>query len=146
MKRKTYSHVSLLSELKIYPRDWHNYLRMNEETYLKLLSLVLPAIHYRRVNHNRSYNRNICRRYCSVSHGQWSCPCLRETSNQRRRIPKSVKEMENKSYWIQVGPCHTHHDKRNLYLSTYRKRTRKELWNPIILRSREDGSHNFFET
>jgi hypothetical protein len=44
MKRKTYSHISLLSELKIYDRDWHNYLRMNEETYLNLLSLITPSI------------------------------------------------------------------------------------------------------
>jgi hypothetical protein len=44
MKRTTYSHINLLSELKIYPRDWHNYLRMNEETYLNLLSLVTPLI------------------------------------------------------------------------------------------------------
>ena len=43
-KRKTYSHVNLLAELKIYPRDWHNYLRMNETTYLHLLSLVTPLI------------------------------------------------------------------------------------------------------
>jgi hypothetical protein len=40
MERKTYYHINLLSELKIYPRDWHNYLRMNEENYLNLLSLV----------------------------------------------------------------------------------------------------------
>jgi hypothetical protein len=44
MKRKTYSHINLLSELKIYPRDWHNYLRINEEIYLNLLSLVTPLI------------------------------------------------------------------------------------------------------
>lgn len=44
MKEKKYSHINLLSELKIYPRDWHNYVRMNEETYLKLLSLVTPLI------------------------------------------------------------------------------------------------------
>lgn len=44
MKRKTYSHINLLSELKIYPRDWHNYLRMDEETYLNLLSFVSPLI------------------------------------------------------------------------------------------------------
>jgi hypothetical protein len=44
MKRKTYSHINLLRELKIFPRDWHNYLRRNEETYLNLLSLVTPLI------------------------------------------------------------------------------------------------------
>ncbi|RVE41949.1 hypothetical protein evm_013389 [Chilo suppressalis] len=43
-KRKVYSHVNLLTELKIVPKDWHNYLRMNEEIYLNLLSLVSPLI------------------------------------------------------------------------------------------------------
>ena len=43
-KREIYSQVNLLSELKIYPRNLHNYLRMNEATYLHLLSLVTPLI------------------------------------------------------------------------------------------------------
>jgi hypothetical protein len=33
MNRKTYSHINLMGELKIYPCDWHNYLRMNEENF-----------------------------------------------------------------------------------------------------------------
>jgi hypothetical protein len=44
IKMKTYSDINLLSELKIYPRDWHNYLRMNEKIYFNLLSLVTPLI------------------------------------------------------------------------------------------------------
>lgn len=44
MKREEYSHINLLNELKFAPKDWHNYLRMNEETYLRLLSLVSPVI------------------------------------------------------------------------------------------------------
>ncbi|CAH1962051.1 unnamed protein product [Acanthoscelides obtectus] len=32
--------MNLLSEMKIYPRAWQNDLRMDEETYLNLLSLV----------------------------------------------------------------------------------------------------------
>jgi hypothetical protein len=44
MKRKTYSHNKLLRDLKTYPRDWNNYLRMNKETYLNILSLVTPLI------------------------------------------------------------------------------------------------------
>jgi hypothetical protein len=44
MKRKTYSYITLLSELKICPRDWHNYLRTNKETYLNLSSLLTPLI------------------------------------------------------------------------------------------------------
>ncbi|KAG5863376.1 hypothetical protein JTB14_013268 [Gonioctena quinquepunctata] len=34
--------MNLLTELKVVPKDWHNYLRMSEETYLNLLSLVSP--------------------------------------------------------------------------------------------------------
>ncbi|CAH1963126.1 unnamed protein product [Acanthoscelides obtectus] len=44
MKREHYSHINLVNELKFAPKDWHNYLRMNEETYLKLLSMVTPLI------------------------------------------------------------------------------------------------------
>lgn len=43
-KRKVYSHVNLLTEIKVVPKDWHNYLRMSEEIYLNLLSLVSPLI------------------------------------------------------------------------------------------------------
>jgi hypothetical protein len=43
-KRRHYSHINLLNELRFAPKDWHNYLRMNEETYLKILSLVTLLI------------------------------------------------------------------------------------------------------
>lgn len=42
--RKSYSHTSLINELRITPKDFNNYLRMNEDTYLHLLSLVTPLI------------------------------------------------------------------------------------------------------
>lgn len=44
LKRKTYSHVNLLSELKFEPEDFINYLRMDKKTYLKLLEMVTPMI------------------------------------------------------------------------------------------------------
>lgn len=44
MKRSKYSHINLLSELKLFLKDWHNYLRMDEQSYLNLLSLVTPLI------------------------------------------------------------------------------------------------------
>lgn len=44
LKRNIYSHTNLLNELKVFPKDWHNYLRMDETNYLKLLSLVTPLI------------------------------------------------------------------------------------------------------
>lgn len=44
LRRNKYSHVNLLNELKFAPKDWHNYLRMDEETYLNLLALVTPFI------------------------------------------------------------------------------------------------------
>lgn len=43
-KRKVYSHINLLQELHLAPKDWHNYLRMDEQTYLNLLSMVTPII------------------------------------------------------------------------------------------------------
>lgn len=42
LKRSQYSHVNLLNELRFHPEDWHNYLRMDEETYFELLQLVTP--------------------------------------------------------------------------------------------------------
>lgn len=43
-KRDEYTHTRLLKELSADPSDYRNYLRMNEETYEKLLSLVTPLI------------------------------------------------------------------------------------------------------
>ena len=40
LKRQDFSHVNLLKELRFHPKDWHNFLRMNESTYLTLLSVV----------------------------------------------------------------------------------------------------------
>jgi len=44
LKRKTYSHVNLLNELRFEPLDFKNYLRMDEDTYRNLLSMVVPLI------------------------------------------------------------------------------------------------------
>ncbi|XP_060523247.1 uncharacterized protein LOC132700134 [Cylas formicarius] len=41
-KRNEYSHVNLFEELRLEPADWHNYLRMDVETYGELLKLVTP--------------------------------------------------------------------------------------------------------
>lgn len=44
LKRDQFSHVNILNELRFHPKDWHNYLRMDEDTYLELLSRVSPLI------------------------------------------------------------------------------------------------------
>lgn len=44
LKRSTLGYSNLLEELRLEPGDWHNYLRMKEETYFKLLKLVTPLI------------------------------------------------------------------------------------------------------
>nr|XP_034837881.1 uncharacterized protein LOC117994110 [Maniola hyperantus] len=44
MKRRVHSHVNLLAELKMFPKDWHNFLRMDHDTYLHLLNMVAPII------------------------------------------------------------------------------------------------------
>jgi hypothetical protein len=42
LKRSRFSHINLLEEFRFYPEDWHNYLRMDEATYLNLLFTVSP--------------------------------------------------------------------------------------------------------
>jgi hypothetical protein len=42
LKREQYSNVNVLGELRFHSKDWYNYLRMSEETYLELLSLGSP--------------------------------------------------------------------------------------------------------
>lgn len=44
LKKREFSHVKLLKELRNEPNDWRNYLRMDEETYIELLRLVSPFI------------------------------------------------------------------------------------------------------
>jgi hypothetical protein len=58
---------------------------------------VIPAIHCRTANLNRIYNSNICRRYCCISHRQWSWHFFTETANQSTRNTKIVKELEIKA-------------------------------------------------
>jgi len=43
-KQQHFSHVNLLKVLRFHPKDWHNFLRMSESTYLTLLSMVSPLI------------------------------------------------------------------------------------------------------
>ena len=44
LKRGELSHGQLIQELRLEPRDYANYLRMEESTYLELLSMVTPFI------------------------------------------------------------------------------------------------------
>lgn len=44
LKRDMLSHINLLEEIRAFPEDFHNFMRMDEETYLHLLSLVTPLI------------------------------------------------------------------------------------------------------
>lgn len=44
LKRNYYTHTKLLQELSSEPMDYRNYLRMSEEVYQKLLSMVTPLI------------------------------------------------------------------------------------------------------
>ncbi|KAJ8971539.1 hypothetical protein NQ317_014971 [Molorchus minor] len=44
LKRNEFSHINLLEELRLEPDDWRNYLRMDEDSYTTLLTLVTPLI------------------------------------------------------------------------------------------------------
>lgn len=49
MKREQFSHVNL-REIRHEPNDWRNYLRMDIETYCRLLKLVTPYIEKKNTN------------------------------------------------------------------------------------------------
>ena len=40
LDRDKHTHINLLSELRTYPSDFHNYMRMDDETYHTLLEMV----------------------------------------------------------------------------------------------------------
>jgi hypothetical protein len=42
--RSVYSHKNLITELEVFPEYFHNYLRMDHDTYSHILSLVIPFI------------------------------------------------------------------------------------------------------
>lgn len=44
LKREKFSHINLFNEVKLDPRVWFNYLRMDEHTYFELLNLVTSVI------------------------------------------------------------------------------------------------------
>jgi hypothetical protein len=44
LKRENMSHGQLLKELRLEPKDYSNYIRMDERTYLELLAMVTPFI------------------------------------------------------------------------------------------------------
>lgn len=51
LQRNKFSHISLLSELATNePKDFQNYLRMNEETFQELLGLVSSIIERKNTN------------------------------------------------------------------------------------------------
>ena len=50
-RQELFSHVNLLKELRFHPKDWHNFFRMNESTYITLLSMVTCIVRMRWAGH-----------------------------------------------------------------------------------------------
>lgn len=44
LNRRNHTHLNLFQDISVEPSDWKNYLRMDEDTYNHLLSLVTPLI------------------------------------------------------------------------------------------------------
>ncbi|KAJ8893398.1 hypothetical protein PR048_005989 [Dryococelus australis] len=48
-RKNHYTRVNLLTELRCYPKYWTDYLRMDEPTYLELLSMVTPFVKKKKI-------------------------------------------------------------------------------------------------
>lgn len=58
-KRKQYTHLNLLNEVKVSdPKDFNNYFRMNFDNYNTLLSMVAPLITKANTNMRESISAN----------------------------------------------------------------------------------------
>ncbi|GFO06778.1 hypothetical protein PoB_003328300 [Plakobranchus ocellatus] len=44
LMKNIFSHANLLEKIRAYPKDFNNFMRMDEDTSLHLLSLVSPLI------------------------------------------------------------------------------------------------------
>lgn len=63
LRRRMYSHINLINELREQPDDWRNYLRMDETAYTELLGFVTPLIQ----------RQNTVMRQCISPHERLSC-------------------------------------------------------------------------
>lgn len=54
LNRSKFSHINLMNELRLEPSDWRNYLRMNEDSFFRLLDLVTPMIKKKDTNMRQS--------------------------------------------------------------------------------------------
>jgi hypothetical protein len=68
-------------------------------------SVIISATHCRPANLTRIFHRNLCRRYCSSSQGEWFRYCFTETTNRPTCNPKlvykwKIKANESKSIHV----------------------------------------------
>lgn len=54
LRRYQHTHANLLEDLRVYPLDFKNYLRMEEDVYLQLLQMVRPLIEKSETNMRQS--------------------------------------------------------------------------------------------
>ncbi|KAK7794899.1 hypothetical protein R5R35_005659 [Gryllus longicercus] len=74
-KRNEYTHTILLNELSSVPTDYRNYLRMNEEVFQKLLSLVTTLIQKKNtVIRTISPHKKLTATLKFLAMGQYECP------------------------------------------------------------------------
>nr|CAI5831135.1 unnamed protein product [Callosobruchus analis] len=73
--------MNLMNDFKLAPKDWHNYLRKDEDTYLKSLSLVAPLIEIK-----GTFERN-------VKHNCWKVSAIYQL--QRMRTNHRILHIHN---------------------------------------------------
>jgi hypothetical protein len=71
--------IFLLKELRFYPKDWHNFLRMSQSAYLTLLSTLIYLLSYISLSfilyYLHCFYTDSVKRHCNAA----SCNTSRET-------------------------------------------------------------------
>ena len=101
-KRDKLSHYVVLEELRSEPKDYLNYLRMDEPTFLELLSLVTPIIEKQDTLKNKAQLKRFGR-FCL-----YTTPT--PTLSSAHKISENSDQLQPRSAnrgWIGVGEAHT---------------------------------------
>jgi hypothetical protein len=68
-------YTNFISELRLEPDDWLNYLRLDEDAYREILQKVTPRIKIIKYSYENSYHSTLTSQYYSMVFSSWKELC-----------------------------------------------------------------------